>query len=157
MNTSTPSVSPDHQASQFGTSSVRARMPSDQSVPTPIVAAITQLMGPPMPSSQKICRTEVSFRGSPMRRSISARPVTACNVEPTAMRRAASSFAENHSGSANAPELSALSRNDPTNTPGQSRAPCMINMPIAMPEAGHMMVAYPGGTARSRPSLPVIM
>ena len=58
-----------------------------------------------------------------------------------AMKKAAARRGVNQSGSENAPELNALSRKDPTSTPGQSRAPCMSNMPSAMPDAGQMIVA----------------
>src|SRR5262245_55578161 len=122
MNTSTPSVSPDHQASQLPERSARPTMPNAYSAPIPTLAATTHVTGAASTSSQTTSRTAASRSGRPMKRAMSARPASACNVEPAAMHSAAYTGGEN-AGPANAAEFHALSKNEPSSTPGHSRDP----------------------------------
>jgi hypothetical protein len=97
MNTSTPSMSPDHHASQLRADlAARGTMPRLPKRGTPTLAAMTQVIGPPMASSRGRRATVLRRSGRPRNAAINARPTSACSVEPVGDAGAAQQSGESH-------------------------------------------------------------
>ena len=155
--TQTPKRSPLHQVSQLWRILSIGSAPAAARVNTPQVAAMRQPTGP-----QRVRRSATSLvldnsTGSRIHRWIRRRTPRAWSVEPAAIPAAMSvGVSANPPARFQACPTRPLSTNEPRNTPGHRSAPNSNRAPMAMPEGGQMMVAYPGGVDRRRPSLPVM-
>ena len=79
-------------------------MPSAYSVPTPTVAAMTQVTGPASSSTINTSRAALRRSGTPIRRATSQRPASACTVDPAAMQSAARLSCDSQLPSAKTPD-----------------------------------------------------
>src|SRR5882724_8464875 len=137
----TPSVSPTHHVPHVIGNSAHGIWPLTARVVTPTVALIRQLTGPPSTRKAPISRALVSAVGKPTQRRTRNAPTRASMVAPTPILVGIATEVSSAAAWVGSKAVQILTRNDPSQMPGQTRAP-PIRMPAnASPEGGQSGVA----------------
>ena len=92
----------------------------------------------------------------PVRLVISHRPKSACSVEPVAIATMTAAETNGESARSRLSAIQTFARIEPIQTPGQTCLPHNRSAARAMPDGGQTAVTFPGGIARSCPSVPAI-
>ena len=138
--TSTPVVSPTHQVIQFNGTFEAEITPPASSTPVAVEALTRQLAGPPKNRNFDMLFPSSSADGNPTCFVIRNAPANACNDAPTAIKAATGVSLSNASGPCPS-DSDALSKKEPSHTPGQYFMPYSRRMVNAMPEEGNMAEA----------------
>lgn len=128
--------------------------PQAKRLVTAAVALTTQPMGAAPNTKNRTSRSRAKAFGLERKRRASPAPATACRAAPAPMESARPrdlTWDPKLEGSYDVPTFT---RNEPRTTPGHTREPRSRAAAKAMPALGHTAVAYPGGIARRRASLP---